>query len=73
MLAALALAIAGDTTQAQALADALDKESPSDTVVQTYSLPSVRAAIAIQKKDMGKALQNLQVAAPYEPGLSTFT
>ena len=67
-LAALALAIANDTTQAQALADALDKESPADTIVQSYELPSVRAAIAIQKKDPGKALQGLQAGAPYELG-----
>jgi len=68
MLAALALARAGDTTQAQALADRLDKEFPSDTMVQSYSLPSIRAAVAIQKKDPGTALQTLQTAAPYELG-----
>jgi serine/threonine protein kinase/predicted Zn-dependent protease len=68
VLAALALAIAGDSTQAQALADALDKEFPADTIVQSYDLPAIRAAIAIQRKDPGRALQSLQAAAPYELG-----
>lgn len=48
------------------MADALDKQYPHDTVLLGYSLPSIRAAIALQAKDPAKALDDLQVATPYE-------
>ena len=63
---ALALARGGDVAQAQAIADALDKKYPHDTQLQGYSLPSIRAAIALQKNDAAKAIEVLQPAAVYE-------
>ncbi len=66
--AALALAVAGDTRQAQAVADELDKGYPSDTIVQYICLPAIRGRLAIGRKDYVKALEILQAAVPYELG-----
>jgi DNA-binding winged helix-turn-helix (wHTH) protein/Flp pilus assembly protein TadD len=72
-LAALALAIAGQITRAQALADELAKRFPEGTVVQFNYLPVLRARIALSRNDSSKAIGVLQAAAPYELGLPTGT
>jgi eukaryotic-like serine/threonine-protein kinase len=65
-LAGLALARAGETMQANKLAEALNKEFPLHTIVQGYWLPCIRAAIEIDAKNPANALQILRSAAPYE-------
>jgi tetratricopeptide (TPR) repeat protein len=65
-MSGLCLARAGDTAKAERLADDLDKASPLDTIVQKYWLPSIRAAVALQRKDPRRALELLQVASPIE-------
>ncbi len=50
-IAALALARAGDTAEAERLAAELDKTFPLDTLVQRYWLPTIRAAVALERKD----------------------
>jgi tetratricopeptide (TPR) repeat protein len=67
---ALALGTAGDTAQAGRLASDLAKRFPQETNVQFEYLPMLRAAIALQTGDAGKAVQALTAAAPYELGLS---
>jgi len=69
-MAALALARAGDTAQAQKLAETLNKDFPRDTIVQGYWLPSIHAAIEINAKNSVRAAEILQTAAPYELGQS---
>jgi serine/threonine protein kinase/tetratricopeptide (TPR) repeat protein len=69
--AALALALAGDLSQAQKLADDINKSFPEDTIVQLNYLPSVRAAIAIAQSNPSKALETLQSASAYEMGSPT--
>jgi len=69
-VAGLALARAGETVQANKLADALNKEYPLHTIVQGYWLPCIRAAIEIDAKSPASALQILRSAAPYELGQS---
>jgi tetratricopeptide (TPR) repeat protein len=59
-MGALALARAGDGARAEKLADYLDNAFPLDTLVQRYWLPSVRAAIALQRKDPKRAIELLQ-------------
>ncbi len=49
--AALASALAGDSATSTALARGLDKEFPLGTQVQSLWLPSVRAQLALNKKD----------------------
>jgi len=66
--AALAMAQAGDTATAEKLAAGLDQTFPLDTLVQRYWLPAIRAAIALERKDPGRAVELLQVANAVELG-----
>jgi eukaryotic-like serine/threonine-protein kinase len=67
-MAALALARAGDTAGAEKLAAELDKTFPLDTLVQRYWLPTVRAAIAMERKDPIQAVELLKEASAIELG-----
>jgi len=66
--AALALAMSGDSSQAQALTNDLERSFPEDTSVKFNYLPSVRAFLALNHGDPAKAIELLQVAVPYELG-----
>ena len=66
--AALALARAGDTAMAEKLAAQLDKTYPLHTIVQKYRLPTIRAAIALQRNDPNQAIELLQATSPIELG-----
>ena len=65
-MAALALARAGDTAGAEKLAAELDKTFPLDTLVQRYWLPTIRAGVALERKDPNRAIELLKVASPIE-------
>jgi predicted Zn-dependent protease len=62
-VAALGLARAGDAAAAEKLAVELDKTFPLDTLVQRYWLPTIRAAIALERKDPNRAVELLKVAS----------
>ena len=64
--AALALARGGDVATAEKLVDALNQEFPLDTLMQNYWLPTVRAAIALQRHDSVRAIAILRASVPYE-------
>ena len=64
--AALALAIAGDTSRPQRLADNLGQRFPEDTIVQFNYPPALHAQLACNAHDCAKAIEILQAAAPYE-------
>jgi len=64
--AGLALARGGDVTAAEKLVDALNKEFPLDTLIQNYWLPTIRAAIELQRHDSAKAIGILHPSVPYE-------
>jgi hypothetical protein len=66
VLATLALARAGDTAAAEKLAAELDKQFPVDTLVQKYWLPTIRAAVALDRKDPNLAIEQLQVTSAME-------
>ncbi len=68
-VAALALARAGDTAGAEKLAAELDKTYPLDTLVQRYWLPTIRAAVALERKDQNRAIELLKVASAIELGV----
>jgi tetratricopeptide (TPR) repeat protein len=70
--AALALARAGDTSGAEKLAVELDKAFPVDTLVQRYWLPTIRAAVALHRKDANRAVELLKAANPVELGDTGF-
>jgi DNA-binding winged helix-turn-helix (wHTH) protein len=64
--AALALALAGDSSRAQRLADDLQIRFPEDTSVRFSYLPVLRAVVALNHGDASTAISVLQAAAPYE-------
>jgi tetratricopeptide (TPR) repeat protein len=66
--AALALALSGDSSQSQTLADDLGRRFPEDTAVRFSYLPVLRALLALNHNEPSKALEVLQTAAPYELG-----
>jgi serine/threonine protein kinase/tetratricopeptide (TPR) repeat protein len=70
-IAALALARAGDTAGAEKLAAELDKAFPLDTLVQRYWLPTIRAGVALERKDPNRAIELLKVASTIELGSTT--
>ncbi len=77
MLAALALAAAGDSARAESLNQDLRTRFPLDTNVQSYWSPAITAQIALTQKDSGSALDALQATAwmeysgiPFELNLS---
>jgi len=70
-MAALALARAGDTAGAEKLAAELDRTFSLDTRVQRYWLPTIRAAVALQRKDSTQAIEQLKAASTIE--LSSIT
>jgi len=65
-MAALALARVGHTGEAEKLAAELDQNFPQDTLVQKYWLPSIRAAVALDRKQPDQALESLKTAGPLE-------
>jgi tetratricopeptide (TPR) repeat protein len=70
ILAALALARAGALIEAQEMAEDLAKRFPRDTLIMGYWLPTINAAIEINRRNPSKAIEILQVTSPYELGES---
>jgi hypothetical protein len=70
-MAALSLARTGDTAAAERLEAELDNPFPLDTIVQRYWLPTIRAAVALQRKDPSRAVELLQVTSEIELGQPT--
>jgi eukaryotic-like serine/threonine-protein kinase len=68
IVAAVALARAGDTAEAQKIVDKLNQQSPLDTVMQAYWLPTIRALIALQRNNPQQAIAALEPASAYELG-----
>lgn len=66
--AGTALALSGESSQAQSVADELNKRFPEDTLVQHCHLPLFRALIALNYHNPSMDIQSLQTAAPYELG-----
>jgi tetratricopeptide (TPR) repeat protein len=71
VVAALALARAGDTIGAEKLPAELDKTYPLDTLVQRNWLPTIRAAVVLERKDPNKAIGPLKDASAIELGQAT--
>jgi DNA-binding winged helix-turn-helix (wHTH) protein len=66
--AAFALALCGDSAQAEALADDLEKRFPEDTSVRFHYVPAVRALLALDRHNAAKAIELLRANVPYELG-----
>lgn len=66
--AAFALAMAGDVQKAGQLAGDLETRYPEDTSVRFSYLPALRAQLALDAGQPGRAIELLQVAVPYDLG-----
>jgi tetratricopeptide (TPR) repeat protein len=66
--AAVALALASDATQAEKLANDLEKNFPEDTSVRFNYLPVIRAVTALRGDAPARAIDELQASTPYEMG-----
>jgi eukaryotic-like serine/threonine-protein kinase len=64
--AAFALALSGDIAASQPLANDLEKRFPEDTFVSFTYLPILRALLALNHGNSRAAIEQLQVAAPYD-------
>lgn len=72
VIAALAFAMAGDNARAEALAKEVEQQLPRATQMQSVWLPTIRAQIALQKKNSREAVNDLAPAAPLELGETGF-
>jgi DNA-binding winged helix-turn-helix (wHTH) protein len=66
MILALSLARSGRTDEAERIAEEVSQEAPLDTVVQTYLVPTVRAAVELQKHDPDAAIDLLRGTVQYD-------
>jgi tetratricopeptide (TPR) repeat protein len=66
--AAFAIALIGDSSQSQKLANDLETRFPEDTSVRFSYMPSLRALLALNRGEPSKAVELSQVAVPYELG-----
>ena len=64
--AAVTFALLGDGAKAAAMADVLNHESPLNTIVQSYWLPTIRAAIELNRNNPRQSVTLLEPAVPYE-------
>jgi len=72
ILSAYSLAKLGDTAQAESLTQALAKESPLDTAVQSLWLPTISAQLELTRKNPGVAIEQLRAATSMELGFVSF-
>jgi eukaryotic-like serine/threonine-protein kinase len=66
--AGFALALAGESSQSQMIADDLARRFPEDTLVQFTYLPMLRALRALNRNRPTDAIELLRAAIPYELG-----
>ena len=64
--AALALGLAGDASQSEALADDLEKRFPEDTFVKFTYVPVLRALAALRRGKPADSAERLEIARQYE-------
>jgi eukaryotic-like serine/threonine-protein kinase len=64
--AALAFAMAGDTGQAESLAQDLNRRFPLSTTIQSLWLPTIQAQLALDRNNPARALNTLKSASPVE-------
>jgi eukaryotic-like serine/threonine-protein kinase len=69
VIAAFTLARVGDARRAQTLAEELEKNYPTNTLLKLYWLPAINAAMEISKGNSSQAIADLEAAAPYELGV----
>ena len=61
-----ALALAGDLTRSESLANDLERQFPRDTLVRFTYVPTLRALAALARNQPAMAIELLQANVPYE-------
>lgn len=64
--ASLAFALCGQTTQAKTLLDEVAKRFPEDTLINELWLPTIRAALQLERGSAAQAIDQLQPTIRYE-------
>ena len=64
--AGLALALSGDASRSQSLADDLEKRFPEDTFAKFTYVPVLRALSALERGKPTDSVERLHIALPYE-------
>jgi tetratricopeptide (TPR) repeat protein len=65
---AFALALSGESSRSQMLANDLEKRFPEDTSVKFNYIPAIRALLALNRGEPSQAIELLQIAEPYDLG-----
>jgi eukaryotic-like serine/threonine-protein kinase len=65
-MGALALALSGDSSRSQPLADDLEERFPEDTFAKFTYVPVLRGLSALDRKKATDSIEQLQIALPYE-------
>jgi eukaryotic-like serine/threonine-protein kinase len=68
-LAALVFARTGQSDRALAIAAELKRRQPLDTILNDYWVPTIQAAVELNRGHSAKAIDLLRVAEPYELGV----
>jgi serine/threonine protein kinase/tetratricopeptide (TPR) repeat protein len=71
--AAFALAFAGDSEEANAEINILGMDFPDALIIQRNYLPTVRAKVALNRRDANGAIEILETAKQYELGQTTYS
>ncbi len=77
VVAAVALARTGETSQSTSILESLQKSEPSNTYLKVYWFPVIEASIATAQQQPDRALIALEPSLPYElgappPGISMY-
>jgi predicted Zn-dependent protease len=64
--AAYALARSGDVARAESIVAEIAKDNPSNTMVNSFDLPVIRATIEIGRNNPAKAVELLQPVIPFD-------
>jgi serine/threonine protein kinase/tetratricopeptide (TPR) repeat protein len=77
VIAAVALARTGETSQSKSILDALQKSEPSNTYLKVYWFPVIEASLALAQQAPDRAIIALEPSLPYElgappPGISMY-
>ena len=77
VIAAVALARTGETSQSKSILEALQKSEPSNTYLKVYWFPVIEASLALAQQAPDRAIIALEPSLPYElgappPGISMY-
>ena len=70
LVAASTLALSGAAADAERIADEVARANPEHTLINAVWVPIVRASVALARNEPRRAIEQLNIAGPYETGLA---